>query len=47
MKKFWIDCLFATLFVFVTLYGLKKLTELKLFNAFDPILAAVPATWES
>jgi CHASE2 domain-containing sensor protein len=37
MKKFWIDCLFATLFVFVTLYGLKKMTELKLFNAFDPI----------
>jgi CHASE2 domain-containing sensor protein len=37
MKKFWIDCIFATLFVFVTLYGLKKMTELKLFNAFDPI----------
>jgi CHASE2 domain-containing sensor protein len=37
MKKFWIDCLFATLFVFVALYGIKKMTELELFSAFDPI----------
>src|SRR5688572_1385403 len=37
MKKFWLDCFFATLFVFVSLYGLKQLTTLRVFNAFDPI----------
>jgi CHASE2 domain-containing sensor protein len=37
MKKFWLDCLFATLFVFASLYGLKQLTQLRAFNAFDPI----------
>ena len=36
-KKYWLDCLFATLFVFVTLYGLKQLTTLKAFDAFDPV----------
>jgi CHASE2 domain-containing sensor protein len=41
MKKFWIDCVLATLFVFLTLYGLKELTQLRLFNAFDPIGQAV------
>jgi CHASE2 domain-containing sensor protein len=41
MKKFWIDCVFATMFVFVTLYGLKQLTTLKVFNAFDVIGQAI------
>jgi CHASE2 domain-containing sensor protein len=41
MKKFWIDCLLATLFVFVSLYGLKQLTSLRIFNAFDVIGQAV------
>lgn len=41
MKKFWLDCLFATLFVFVALYGLKQLTNLKVFNAFDVLGQAV------
>jgi CHASE2 domain-containing sensor protein len=41
MKKFLIDCTLATLFVFVTLYGLKQLTQLRLFNAFDPIGQAI------
>src|SRR5690348_10606007 len=41
MKKFWIDCLFATLFVFVCLYGLKQLTNLKILSAFDVIGQAV------
>src|SRR5689334_3798864 len=37
MKKFLIDCILATLFVFLSLYGLKQMTTLRLFNAFDPI----------
>lgn len=41
MKKFWLDCLFATLFVFLSLYGLKKLTNLNVFNAFDVLGQAV------
>ena len=37
MKKFWLNCLLACLFVFGLMYGLSKLTQLELFNAFDPI----------
>src|SRR5688500_4655598 len=37
MKKFWLNCLLATLFVFGLMWALSKLTELKMFNAFDPI----------
>ncbi len=37
MKKFWIDTTLATLFVFVTLGGIFKITDLKIFSAFDPL----------
>lgn len=37
MKKFWLNCLLATLFVFGLMWALSKLTELRMFNAFDPI----------
>ena len=37
MKKFWIDCVLATLFVFFTLGGIVKITDLKIFSAFDPL----------
>lgn len=37
MKKFWIDCLIATLFVFTVLVGLKEISQLNIFNAFDPL----------
>lgn len=37
MKKFWIDCVLATAFVFVTLGGIVKITDLKIFSAFDPL----------
>ena len=37
MKKFWLNCLLACLFVFGLMSGLSKLTQLELFNAFDPI----------
>jgi hypothetical protein len=41
MKKFWLDSIFATLFVFVALYGLKQLTTLNILNAFDVVGKAV------
>lgn len=37
MKKFWLNSLMATSFVFALMYGLSKVTTLELFNAFDPI----------
>ncbi len=37
MKKFWLNCLLATLFVFGLMWALSELTQLRLFNAFDPI----------
>lgn len=37
MRKFFIDCTMATLFVFVTLAGIVKITDLKIFSAFDPL----------
>ncbi|MGC1242283.1 MAG: CHASE2 domain-containing protein [Chryseosolibacter sp.] len=37
MKKFWLNCFLATAFVFVFMWGLSRLTQLQLFNAFDPI----------
>ena len=37
MKNFWTDCILATAFVFLAMWGLLGLTELKIFNAFDSI----------
>lgn len=37
MRKFWIDCVLATAFVFLAMWGLFRLTQLNIFNAFDPI----------
>jgi CHASE2 domain-containing sensor protein len=37
MQKFWLNCLLATAFVFFFMWALSKITELKMFNAFDPI----------
>ena len=37
MRKFWIDCILATLFVFITLGGISKVTDMKVFSAFDPL----------
>jgi CHASE2 domain-containing sensor protein len=36
MKKFWLNCLLATLFVFGLMWALDRLMELKMFDAFDP-----------
>jgi len=37
MKKVLIDSFFATLFVFGTLVGLREITQLNVFSAFDPL----------
>jgi CHASE2 domain-containing sensor protein len=41
MKNFWVNCVLATIFVFVALWGITKVSDLKLFNAFDPIAQAL------
>ncbi len=41
MKKFWLQCLYITVFVFVMMWGVSKITDFKLFNAFDPISQAL------
>jgi len=37
MRKFWLDCALATVFVFLALWGLFGLTKLNVFNAFDTL----------
>jgi CHASE2 domain-containing sensor protein len=37
MKNFWTDCILATAFVFLAMWGFLGLTNLQIFNAFDPI----------
>lgn len=37
MKKFWLNCLLATATVFLLMWSLSKLTQLNMFDAFDPI----------
>lgn len=41
MKKFWLNCLLATTFVFALMWALSQVTDLQLFNAFDPIKQAL------
>jgi len=37
MRKFWIDCLLATILVFVAMWAVVQITRLNVFNAFDSI----------
>jgi CHASE2 domain-containing sensor protein len=37
MRKFWIDCFVATVFVFFFMWGIYKLTQANVFNAFDTV----------
>lgn len=37
MKKFLLDCFIATVFVFCVLVGIREISQLPLFNAFDPL----------
>jgi CHASE2 domain-containing sensor protein len=41
MRKFWLDCLFATLFVFLVMGGVYRITKLNIFTEFDPISKAL------
>ncbi len=41
MKKLWLQSLIISVFVFILLWGVSKLTDFKLFNAFDPISQAM------
>src|SRR5882672_2658127 len=41
MVKFWIRCVYVTAFVFFMLWVVSKITDLKLFNAFDPVSQAL------
>jgi CHASE2 domain-containing sensor protein len=41
MRKFWIDCAIATAFVFLAMWGIFGLTQLRMFNAFDSIGTAL------
>jgi CHASE2 domain-containing sensor protein len=41
MRKFWIDCCIATAFVFLAMWGIFGITQLRIFNAFDTIGTAL------
>ena len=41
MRKFWLDCIIATAFVFLAMWGIFGLTKLNIFNAFDSIGTAL------
>lgn len=41
MKKFWLQSLSVTLFVFFMMWAVSGITDLKLFSAFDPISQAL------
>ncbi|MCU0368157.1 MAG: CHASE2 domain-containing protein [Cyclobacteriaceae bacterium] len=41
MKRFWFQCLNITIFVFTMMWLVNKLTDLKMFNAFDPFSQAL------
>lgn len=41
MVKFWLNCVYVTAFVFFMLWAVSKLTDFKLFSAFDPISQAL------
>ena len=41
MRKFWLDCVIATAFVFLAMWGIFGITQLRVFNAFDSIGTAL------
>lgn len=41
MRKFWLDCLAATVFVFIALWGLDSISDLPFLNSLDPISQAL------
>ncbi len=41
MVKFWLQCVYVTLFVFFMMWGVSIISDFKLFSAFDPISQAL------
>ena len=41
MKRFWIQCLNVTVFVFFMMWAVSNITDYKIFSAFDPISQAL------
>jgi len=41
MRKFWLDCFIATVFVFLAMWGIVRITQLTIFDAFDSIGKAI------
>lgn len=41
MKKIWLQSLFITVFVFFMMWVVSKITDFKMFNAFDPVSQAL------
>nr|MCU0398694.1 CHASE2 domain-containing protein [Cyclobacteriaceae bacterium] len=44
IRKFLLDSVFATLFIFAVLWGIQSISQIKLFNAFDPISQSLEDT---
>ena len=44
IRKFILDSVFATLFIFLVLWGLQSISQLRIFNALDPISQALEDT---
>lgn len=41
MKSFWLDCVLATIFVFLVMIGVERLSESRIFDALDPVSQAL------
>ena len=41
VRNFWIDAALATIFIFILMWGIFKVTQLRIFDAFDPIGQAI------
>lgn len=41
MKSFWLDCVLATIFVFLVMLGVERLSESRIFDALDPVSQAL------
>ncbi len=41
MVKFWLQCVYVTVFVFFMMWAVSIISDLKLFNAFDPVSQAL------
>ncbi len=44
MKKFWLDCVLATIFVFVVIWAISGIADLNIFDALNPIAESIEDT---